>query len=78
MCMIMIRIGVIKTLFEAKCLPVVISGASAGSLIAALICTRTDEQLKTWFTPAVADIFTSVSLTPLSMPYDCIYICMYI
>jgi predicted acylesterase/phospholipase RssA len=42
------HIGVLKTLFEAKCLPVVISGASAGSLIAALICTRTDEVPVLW------------------------------
>lgn len=37
--------GVIKTLTEQNLLPNVVSGASAGSIMAALIATRTDEEL---------------------------------
>jgi hypothetical protein len=41
------HIGVIKALFENRLLPSVMTGASAGSLVAALVCCRTDEELKT-------------------------------
>jgi hypothetical protein len=40
------HLGVVKALFENHLLPTVITGASAGSLVAALICTRTDEEIK--------------------------------
>lgn len=39
-------IGVSKALHELNLLPNVITGTSAGSLIAAIICTRTDQELK--------------------------------
>ncbi|KAI9033022.1 acyl transferase/acyl hydrolase/lysophospholipase [Hyaloraphidium curvatum] len=45
------HIGVIRTLFEEKLLPRVISGASVGSIIAAVICTRTDSELPAIFDP---------------------------
>ncbi|XOV78731.1 MAG: DUF3336 domain-containing protein [Aestuariibacter sp.] len=38
--------GVVKTLAEQDLMPNVISGASAGSIITALVGTRTDEELK--------------------------------
>ncbi|BFZ54220.1 Lipase 5 [Savitreella phatthalungensis] len=41
----MMHIGVVKSLFEEKCLPRIICGSSAGAIIAAVVCTRTDEQL---------------------------------
>ncbi|KLU83752.1 patatin family phospholipase [Magnaporthiopsis poae ATCC 64411] len=41
----MTHIGVVKALFEAKLLPRIISGASAGSIICAVLCTRTDEEV---------------------------------
>ncbi|KAH7140142.1 acyl transferase/acyl hydrolase/lysophospholipase [Dactylonectria estremocensis] len=41
----MSHIGVLKCLFEAKLLPRIISGASAGSIVCAAMCTRTDEQI---------------------------------
>ncbi|KAH8654869.1 acyl transferase/acyl hydrolase/lysophospholipase [Ilyonectria robusta] len=41
----MAHIGVLKCLFEAKLLPRIISGASAGSIVCAAMCTRTDEQI---------------------------------
>ncbi|GJJ73529.1 TAG lipase / steryl ester hydrolase / phospholipase A2 / LPA acyltransferase [Entomortierella parvispora] len=41
----LIHIGVIKTLHENKLLPRIISGSSCGSIIAALLCTRTDDEI---------------------------------
>ncbi|KAI6782661.1 Lipase-like protein [Emericellopsis cladophorae] len=41
----MAHVGVLKSLFEAKLLPRIISGASAGSIVCAVTCTRTDEEL---------------------------------
>jgi TAG lipase/steryl ester hydrolase/phospholipase A2/LPA acyltransferase len=43
--------GVVKSLVEHDLLPDVISGSSAGSIIAALVGTRTSEELKDIFTP---------------------------
>ncbi|KFY17998.1 hypothetical protein V491_04890 [Pseudogymnoascus sp. VKM F-3775] len=39
------HISVLKALFEAKLLPPVISGASAGSIVCSVLCTRTDEEI---------------------------------
>jgi TAG lipase/steryl ester hydrolase/phospholipase A2/LPA acyltransferase len=41
----MAHIGVLKSLFEAKLMPRIISGASAGSIVCAVTCTKTDEEL---------------------------------
>lgn len=41
----MAHVGVMKSLFEAKLLPRIISGASAGSIVCAVTCTRTDEEM---------------------------------
>ncbi|KAG0323811.1 hypothetical protein BGZ99_002481, partial [Dissophora globulifera] len=41
----LMHIGVIKTLYESQLLPRIISGSSCGSIIAAILCTRTDEEL---------------------------------
>lgn len=46
------HIGVLKALFEAKLLPRIISGTSAGSIVCAVLCTRTDEEI-----PAVLNSF---------------------
>lgn len=40
------HVGVIKVLLESGMLPNVISGTSAGSVMAALVCTRPDRELK--------------------------------
>jgi predicted acylesterase/phospholipase RssA len=45
--------GHILGLIEAGILPHIISGTSAGSIVAAIICTRTDEELKETLTPQV-------------------------
>ncbi|CAH1757490.1 15814_t:CDS:10 [Entrophospora sp. SA101] len=39
------HIGVIKCLYECKLLPRVVSGASSGSIVAALLCIKTDEEI---------------------------------
>ena len=39
------HIGVLKCLWEAHLLPRIISGASAGSIVSAVLCTRTDEEI---------------------------------
>lgn len=39
------HIGVVKALYEAQLLPRIISGASAGSIVCAVLCTKTDEEM---------------------------------
>ncbi|KAK4152210.1 acyl transferase/acyl hydrolase/lysophospholipase [Chaetomidium leptoderma] len=41
----MAHIGVLKTLFEQQLLPRIISGASAGSIVCAVLCTRKDDEV---------------------------------
>jgi len=36
----MYHIGVVQTLIDANCMPIVIAGSSAGSMIAAFLATR--------------------------------------
>jgi predicted acylesterase/phospholipase RssA len=45
----MFHVGVVKALHEQKLLPTVISGSSAGSVVAAVIGTHDDEELKDYF-----------------------------
>jgi len=47
----MFHLGVIKALWQHNLLPRVISGSSAGSIIAAMTCTRDDTQLPAMFDP---------------------------
>jgi TAG lipase/steryl ester hydrolase/phospholipase A2/LPA acyltransferase len=46
------HIGVLKALWERRLLPRIISGASAGSIVSAVMCTRTDEEM-----PALLESF---------------------
>lgn len=39
------HVGVIKALHECRLLPRIISGSSVGSIVAALVCAKTDEEL---------------------------------
>ncbi|KAF2857162.1 patatin-domain-containing protein [Piedraia hortae CBS 480.64] len=39
------HVGVVKTLAEARLLPRIISGASAGSIVCAVLCTSTDDEM---------------------------------
>ena len=46
--------GVAKALLDADVLPEVITGTSGGALIAALLCTRSDDELRRLLVPALA------------------------
>lgn len=60
----MFHLGVIKTLWEHGTLPRVISGSSAGSIIASMVCTRSDAQMPEIFDPDSLSLqaFQAVSL----------------
>ncbi|KJA30238.1 hypothetical protein HYPSUDRAFT_32378 [Hypholoma sublateritium FD-334 SS-4] len=51
--------GVVKAFLDTGLLPRVITGTSAGGLIAALTCTRTDEELKILLVPELANRITA-------------------
>lgn len=46
--------GVLKALLDADLLPEVITGTSGGALVAALVATRTNDELKRLLVPALA------------------------
>jgi TAG lipase/steryl ester hydrolase/phospholipase A2/LPA acyltransferase len=60
----MFHLGVIKALWEHNLLPRVITGSSAGAIIAAMVGTRNDEELPALFDPAQLDLqaFSGLSL----------------
>jgi TAG lipase / steryl ester hydrolase / phospholipase A2 / LPA acyltransferase len=43
------HLGVVKALFEADCLPYILSGASTGAMVAGGICSRTDAEIADLF-----------------------------
>ena len=51
--------GVVKAFLDQGILPRVITGTSAGGLIAALVCTRTDDELKRLLVPDLAHKITA-------------------
>jgi predicted acylesterase/phospholipase RssA len=51
--------GVAKALLDAGVLPEIITGTSGGALVAALLCSRTDEELKKLLVPALANRITA-------------------
>ncbi|KAF9057597.1 acyl transferase/acyl hydrolase/lysophospholipase [Panaeolus papilionaceus] len=51
--------GVVRAFLDAGLLPRVITGTSAGGLIAALTCTHTDEELKVLLVPELANRITA-------------------
>ncbi|KAJ7682771.1 patatin-like phospholipase domain-containing protein [Mycena polygramma] len=53
------HLGVVKALLDATLLPRVITGTSAGGLIAALCCTRKDAELKLLLVPELAHRITA-------------------
>lgn len=52
----MFHFGVLKALHEHHLLPRVISGSSAGSIVAALVGTRTQDQMDELFVPGTIDL----------------------
>ncbi|CAO1619153.1 unnamed protein product [Jaminaea pallidilutea] len=53
------HVGLVKALLDADLLPKIVSGTSAGGLIAALTCTRTDKELSRLLVPELADRITA-------------------
>ncbi|KAI9487843.1 MAG: acyl transferase/acyl hydrolase/lysophospholipase [Benjaminiella poitrasii] len=53
------HMGVIKCLHEAQLLPRIISGASSGSIMAALVCTKTNDEMPYMFDASIVrlDVF---------------------
>ena len=51
--------GVVKAFLDAEILPRVITGTSAGGLVAALVCTRTDAELEALLVPELANRITA-------------------
>ena len=51
----------IKAFLDADLLPRVVTGTSAGGLVAALLCTRTNDELKQLLVPRLADKITACS-----------------
>lgn len=49
----------IKAFLDADLLPRVVTGTSAGGLVAALLCTRTNNELKELLVPELADRITA-------------------
>jgi predicted acylesterase/phospholipase RssA len=48
----LLHTGMIKVLWEQKLLPKIISGSSAGSIVAAVVCTRTDKEMHLLMDPS--------------------------
>lgn len=48
------HLGVIRALLDRGLLPSIITGTSAGSLMGAIVCTRTDEELNEILNPELA------------------------
>lgn len=61
--------GVVKAFLDAGLLPRVITGTSAGGLVAALVCTRTDEELKHLLRPELAHKISACS-EPFKVWFD--------
>ncbi|KAM7215721.1 protein of unknown function (DUF3336) domain containing protein [Rhypophila decipiens] len=51
--------GVVKALLDEDCLPDIITGTSGGALVAALVATRTNDELKQLLVPSLAHHITA-------------------
>ena len=51
--------GVVKAFLDADLLPRVVTGTSAGGIVAALLCTRTDDELRHLLVPELANKITA-------------------
>ena len=58
-CFAYYHFGVVKALLEADLLPEVITGTSGGALVAALVATRTNEELRELVVPALSKRITA-------------------
>ena len=76
------HLGVVKALLDRSLLPDIVTGTSGGALVAALVCTRTDEQLRALLVPSLAHrikacaepfstcMYTSREMSIQSMPCE--------
>lgn len=55
--------GVVKAFLDADLLPRIVTGTSAGGLVATLLCTRTNDELKQLLVPELADKITAMEDT---------------
>ncbi|KAG0139595.1 hypothetical protein CROQUDRAFT_70045 [Cronartium quercuum f. sp. fusiforme G11] len=53
--------GVIRAMLDVRLIPRVVTGTSAGALIAAFLCTHTEEELDRMVVPELADMITACS-----------------
>lgn len=58
-CFSYIHFGLVKALIDNDLLPSIVSGTSGGGIVAALTCTRTDEELKKLLVPELARKITA-------------------
>ncbi|KAG8526896.1 uncharacterized protein KY384_008325 [Bacidia gigantensis] len=63
--------GVAKALLDATLLPSVITGTSGGALVAALLATRTDEELRLLLVPALSHRIKANSLRRATLISQC-------
>ena len=62
------HVGVARALWDEDLLPSVICGSSMGAIVAAAICTRSDDELTEWFNEIVQkDRYSLVPLHPMKM-----------
>eukprot|EP00899_Mesostigma_viride_P028365 jgi/Mesvir1/8713/Mv02645-RA.1 len=65
-CMAYFHFGVARALLDQGLLPTIISGSSGGALVAAIVCTRTDEELREFLTPDLHRYLTACEEGPLA------------
>ncbi|GAA6031322.1 hypothetical protein JCM8097_005602 [Rhodosporidiobolus ruineniae] len=53
--------GVVRALLDEDLIPRVVTGTSAGAIVAAFLCTRTNTELRSLLTPTLADRITACS-----------------
>lgn len=58
-CFAYTHFGIVKALLDNDLLPLIISGTSGGGLVAALACTRTDDELRQLLVPELARKITA-------------------
>jgi TAG lipase/steryl ester hydrolase/phospholipase A2/LPA acyltransferase len=68
----MFHFGVLKALHEHNLLPRVISGSSAGSIVAALVGTRTQEEMDDLFVPGTIDLTFFPPVLPRTRVSGCL------
>lgn len=63
------HLGVMKALWQQRLLPLIITGTSAGAMMAAMVCVRTDDELHEIFDPSLSSRIHCLS-TPWSRMFQ--------